>query len=121
MKQYCSFYYKRLEKLRSQVKEAAELKWELKPTYVDNILDLQPGELTVIIGTLFKEMKKKPCVFDNIEGVIRVAGLDDVFSEDDYAILEDASGRIQIRETDKFSCRNFVTGSIAAFLGKADS
>ena len=37
---------------------------------MDNILDLKTGELTVIIGTLFKEQKLKPCVFSNIEGVI---------------------------------------------------
>lgn len=70
MQQFCSFYYQRLEQLREYVKEAAELKWDYNAVYVDNILDLQPGEKTVIIGTLFKEMKKKPCVFTNIEGVI---------------------------------------------------
>ena len=37
---------------------------------MDNILDLKTGQLTVIIGTLFKEQKLKPCVFTNIEGVI---------------------------------------------------
>jgi len=38
------------------VKENAELKWsEKKAQYMENILDLKTGELTVIIGTLFKE------------------------------------------------------------------
>ena len=63
MQQFCSFYYKRLEQLRPEVKEAAELKWDNRGEYVDNILDLKPGVQTVIIGTLFKEQKKKPCVF----------------------------------------------------------
>ena len=63
MQQFCSFYFKRLDALRPEVKEAAELKWDNRGEFVDNILDLKPGVSTVIIGTLFKEQKKKPCVF----------------------------------------------------------
>jgi hypothetical protein len=49
-------YFKRLEQLKPVVKENAELKWSKeKARYMDNILDLKTGELTVIIGTLFKE------------------------------------------------------------------
>jgi len=70
MQQFCAFYYKRLDQLRGAVKEAAELKWEEKATYVDNILDIKPHETTVIIGTLFKEQKAKQCVFDDLTGVI---------------------------------------------------
>lgn len=72
---------------------------------MDNILDLKEGELTVIIGTLFKEQKLKPCVFTNIEGVISAVSSIDCSlgdqslvgkftSEKDFAILEDVSGRI---------------------------
>ena len=71
MQQFCSFYYKRLEQLRPEVKEAAELKWDNKGEFVENILDLRPGVKTVIIGTMFKEQKKKPCVFSNLTGVIQ--------------------------------------------------
>ena len=70
MQQFCSFYYQRLEQLRPHVKEAAELKWDNRGEFVENILDLKPGIITVIIGTLFKEQKKKPCVFQNLTGVI---------------------------------------------------
>jgi hypothetical protein len=56
MQQYCNLYFKRLEQLKPVVKENAELKWSKeKARYMDNILDLKTGELTVIIGTLFKE------------------------------------------------------------------
>jgi len=41
-------------------------------------------------------------------------------SESDFAILEDVSGRIQIRESEIFKCNQFVTGSIIALLGVAD-
>ena len=54
MQQFNSFYYRRLEQLKASVKEAAELKWDVSDEYVDNILDLRPGNLTVIIGTMFK-------------------------------------------------------------------
>lgn len=55
MQQFNQFYYRRLEQLRHAVKEAAEMKWDARAEYVDNILDLRPGSLTVIIGTVFKE------------------------------------------------------------------
>jgi|LauGreDrversion4_2_1035121.scaffolds.fasta_scaffold174855_2 DNA polymerase delta subunit 2 len=98
---------------------------------MDNILDLKTGQLTVIIGTLFKEQRLKPCVFTNLEGVISsVSSLDcstgepsligKFTSETDFAILEDVSGRIQIRESEIFKCNQFVTGSIVALLGVAD-
>lgn len=47
------------------------MKWDARAEYVDNMLDLRPGNLTVIIGTVFKEQKKKPCVFTDISGVIK--------------------------------------------------
>lgn len=71
MQQFNQFYYRRLEQLRPAVKEAAEMKWEVNAEYVDNILDLSVGKLTVIIGTVFKEQKLKPSVFSNITGVIK--------------------------------------------------
>ena len=39
------------------------MKWDVQADYVDNILDLRTGKLTVIIGTLFKLQKNKPSVF----------------------------------------------------------
>ena len=71
MQQFNQFYFKRLEQLRPAVKEAAEMKWNTPAEYVDNILDLKPGILTVIIGTMYKEQKLKPCVFEDITGVIK--------------------------------------------------
>ena len=118
MQQFCSFYFKRLEELRADVKEAAELKWDDRGEFVENILDLKPGIITVIIGTLFKEQKKKPCVFANLTGVINSVKAvdlsfgahdedgtlfsDQYISENDQVILEDASGRITINENNVF-------------------
>ena len=71
MQQFNQFYFRRLEQLKGAVKEAAEMKWDVRAEYVDNILDLRVGQLTVIIGTVFKEMKLKPQVFSDITGVIK--------------------------------------------------
>jgi hypothetical protein len=66
-------YYQRLQMLKPALIEAAELRWDgRKAEFVDNILDLAPGRRTVIIGTVFKEQAKKPCVFENLEGVISI-------------------------------------------------
>lgn len=76
---------------------------------------MKTGRKTVIIGTLFKEQKKKPCVLTNLLGVIK--GLEPLqmsigadvdlktekdfnglyVGEDDQAILEDSSGRINLK------------------------
>ena len=100
---------------------------------MDNILDMKLGQLSVIIGTIFKEQKKKPNVFTNITGPIDTINAvscstctgdfshGKFTSDDDQAILEDASGRINIRENPTFRCNQFVTGSIVALLGVVDA
>jgi hypothetical protein len=42
-------------------------------------------------------------------------------SDEDYAVLEDSSGRIRIRKNEKFDPRFFVTGSILALVGISDN
>jgi hypothetical protein len=42
-------------------------------------------------------------------------------SENDYAVLEDSSGRIRIKKNEKFDPKDFVTGSILGFVGVADN
>lgn len=113
------------------------MKWDARAEYVDNMLDLRPGNLTVIIGTVFKEQKKKPCVFTDISGVIKnVPSVDLSFglngtdgnkelagkyiSEDDQLIMEDSSGRINIKEGPNFKLSEQVTGTIMAMLGVSD-
>lgn len=125
MQQFCSFYFRRLEELKPAVKETAQLKWDFAAEYVDNILDLKTNTKTVIIGTLFKEQKKKPCVFKDLLGVIKSETQKELngcfVSDDDQAILEDSSGRINIRENENFKIAEQVTGSIVAIVGKADN
>ena len=77
LQQYCGMYFSRLRQLKPVVKEAAELKWaKQKCRFMDNILDMK-SDLSVIIGTLFKEQKNKPNVFTNITGPInQVSAID---------------------------------------------
>jgi DNA polymerase delta subunit 2 len=42
-------------------------------------------------------------------------------SDDDFVVLEDSSGRIRVRKSDKFNPSYFVTGSIIALKGVSDN
>lgn len=122
--QYATFYWLRLQSLRPHVKEMAEFKWgDDDPKFVNNILDIKPSQQTVIIGTLFKEQPLKPSILKNIVGVLGTRkftkGL--YSSEEDFAVLEDSSGRIRLKKSDKFDPQHYVTGSIMAFIGTADT
>jgi hypothetical protein len=69
---------------------------------------------TVIIGTLFKEMEMKPCILNNIIGVLGNKKFVDYVSDGDYSILEDKSGRIRIKEGKIYQSEKFITGTIVA-------
>jgi len=98
------------------------MKWGSDFKMVNNILDIKPYTMTVIIGTLFKEQALKPSILKNIVGVLGTKkfskGL--YVSEDDYAVLEDSSGRIRLKKNENFDPKNFITGAIMSFLGVAD-
>ncbi|TNV79812.1 hypothetical protein FGO68_gene15306 [Halteria grandinella] len=147
--QYASFYFKRLHTLREFVMAECQKKWGYKaqiaskkrnedqipsssessqeggdnPVIMNNILDVKPGLETVIIGTLYKEMPKKPCILSNLVGVLRDKGPNvNYCSPEDYLILEDSSGRIKIKPQSIKNANpgNFVTGSIMGMKGKVD-
>lgn len=116
------------------VEEAASMKWQddnLK--IVDNILDITPFKPAIIIGTLFKDQKLKPSILNDIMGVIGQKHYEDAETGDfiygnfvskdseknDVAVLEDKSGRITIRNSDKFDINHFVSGSVVALKGQA--
>jgi hypothetical protein len=89
---------------------------------VRNILDTKPHQPTVIIGTLFKEQPLKPSILKNLLGTLgtRKFHRGQYISEEDYAVLEDNSGRVRIKRGDRFNPRHFVTGSILALKGVVD-
>jgi DNA polymerase delta subunit 2 len=90
---------------------------------VNNILDIKPNQLTVIIGTLFKEMPLKPSILKNLLGTLGTRKFKNglYVSEEDYVVIEDKSGRVRIKKSDRFNPDNFVTGCIIALKGTVDN
>ena len=101
------------------------MRWEQDGhiTYVNNILDIRPNQVTCIIGTLFKEMPLKPSILKNVLGILGTNkfkhGL--YVSNEDYAVLEDNSGRIRMKKSPRFNPDHFVTGSIIGLKGIVDN
>ena len=124
MIQYATLYWVRLQTIKPDVKEMAEIRWP-KQDYetVNNILEIKPGRVTLIIGTLFKEMPLKPSILKNVLGILGTRKFEHglYVGEEDYAVLEDTSGRIRIRKDSHFNPNHFVTGSILGLKGKVDS
>jgi hypothetical protein len=55
----------------------------------------------VIIGTIFKEMPKKPCVLTNLLGVLGTAKPGERYcSDEDNLVIEDSSGRIKVKTSE---------------------
>lgn len=79
--------------------------------------------MTVIIGTLFKEMPLKPSILKNVMGTLGTRKFKNGMyaSAEDYAVLEDSSGRIRIKRSEKFNPDYFVTGCIVALKGTVDT
>ncbi len=68
-------------------------------------------------------MPLKPSILKNVLGIIGTnkfkSGL--YVSNEDYAVLEDNSGRIRMKKSAKFNPDHFVTGSIIGFKGIVDN
>jgi hypothetical protein len=71
--QYATYYFIRLAYLKEKVIKTAKQKWakdEDSLSYVKDILDIKYNTKTVIAGTLYKEMLKKPNILKNLDGVL---------------------------------------------------
>ncbi|CEP14882.1 hypothetical protein [Parasitella parasitica] len=121
--QYASMYYIRLLKIRHALSDACNQKWTSlpeKPRYIRKILEIQPGELCYMLGTIYLEMPAKPNVMNNLEdedAIINPETPDKYKSDADIVSLEDESGRVEISG----SCLDrelLVTGMIVGILGK---
>ena len=119
--QYATYYYLRLSILKPLVIQAARSKWKDPDlVYFKDILEVATDTKTVIVGTLYKDMAKKPCILKHLDGVLGSRKARNYCSQSDSIILEDTSGRIRIRGFDDFQQGHAVTGSIIAFKGVAD-
>ena len=101
--QYATIYYLRLSILKPQVILAARSKWKDPDlVYFKDILEVITDTKTVVVGTLYKDMSKKPCILKHLDGVLGSRKARNYCSAADTIILEDASGRIRIRGFDGF-------------------
>jgi DNA polymerase delta subunit 2 len=86
------------------------------------VLDISDVRSCVIAGTVYKEMKLKPCILDEYTktagGAPGVAATR-YMSPDDSLILEDEYGRVGLTgAADKLPVRSMVSGMVVAVLGR---
>ena len=121
--QYANIYFARLANLRKPVLAAAKRRWgELAKTPVKT-LDAEPGSAAVIIGTVYKDMKRKPNILADMERDLfeDIAEAEDGASnkycgEGDRLMIEDESGRIALTGPLVQDCA-LVTGVVVAVRG----
>ncbi|KAG8501224.1 hypothetical protein CXB51_003349 [Gossypium anomalum] len=119
--QYSQIYFARLHMMRT-------LLYSLVPNWkshlpVCTVLELEEGKECIIVGTLYKHMKLKPCILDEYSKERSVAPLikpHNFMHQDDYLVLEDESGRVKLGGT-KLSPSVYVTGVVVALHGKETS
>ncbi|XP_060669049.1 DNA polymerase delta small subunit isoform X3 [Ziziphus jujuba] len=95
--QYSHIYFARLHMMRTII-------YSLVPNWkphipVCKILGMEKGKECIIVGTLYKHMKLKPCILDEYSKERSVTPLvkpHNFIHSDDYLILEDESGRVHL-------------------------
>ncbi|XVE75719.1 hypothetical protein DITRI_Ditri12bG0115100 [Diplodiscus trichospermus] len=116
--QYSQIYFARLHMMRT-------LLYSLVPNWkshlpVCTVLGLEEGKECIIVGTLYKHMKLKPCILDEYSKERSVTPLvkpHNFMHQDDYLVLEDESGRVKLGGT-MLSPSVYVTGVVVALHGK---
>jgi len=113
-RQFSHIYSKRTQEMGSTVRDAARKRWGAAGiAFKERIIELALGEEAALVGTLYKDMPKKPCVLDEYadeaEGgddaaagggdgaeAKRAARVATFSSEKDSLVLEDGSGRVPL-------------------------
>ncbi|KAK9122657.1 hypothetical protein Sjap_012259 [Stephania japonica] len=116
--QYSQIYFARLHYMRSVL-------YSLIPNWkpqlpVCTILELEEGKECIIVGTIYKHMKLKPCILDEYSkerSTVPIVKPHNFMHPDDHLVLEDESGRVKL-SGDVLSPSTFVTGIVVALHGK---
>ncbi|XP_059668512.1 DNA polymerase delta small subunit [Cornus florida] len=116
--QYSQIYFARLHVMRT-------LLYSLIPSWkshlpVCTVLGLEEGKECIIVGTLYKHMKLKPCILDEYSkerSAIPLVKPHNFTHPDDQLVLEDESGRVKLTGTVLLPSV-FVTGTVVALHGK---
>ncbi|XP_062167164.1 DNA polymerase delta small subunit [Alnus glutinosa] len=116
--QYSQIYFARLHVMRTLLRSLVP---NLKPHLpVCTVLELEEGKECVIVGTLYKHMKLKPCVLDEYSKERSAAPLvkpHNFMHPDDKLVLEDDSGRVKLAGSVLLPSI-YVTGIVVALHGK---
>ena len=124
--QFASLYFSRLSELRPRVEEAACARWgrEVLARRVKT-LDAEPGTPVLVIGTIYKDMKGKPNIMDEVtrdvleqmQGGGEEQANGKYCGEDDALMLEDESGRLALRLPSALADEVLVTGAVVGVAG----
>lgn len=128
--QYAPLYAERLTTMRASITQTVAKHW---PEHkVKNLVDLEKNERSIIIGTLYKEMPKKPNILkelaDDDNNMISIQPVNTrdkyIDLENDQLILEDEVQRILLVDPEDeaknkkiIKSNRFCTGLVVAFLG----
>ncbi|CAJ1908814.1 unnamed protein product [Sphenostylis stenocarpa] len=116
--QYSHIYFTRLRLMRTLLYSLVP-HW--KPNFpVCTVLGLEESKECVIVGTLYKHMKLKPCILDEYskqKSVVPLVQPRNFVHSDDYLVLEDESGRVKLNGN-IIPPSEYVTGIVVALLGK---
>jgi DNA polymerase delta subunit 2 len=111
--QYAHIYFARLSLLSNAIRLRVEERWPKSVKRLGRVLEVAIGVESILVGTLFKEMKAKPSVLKNTQNDDRPS----FCSETDHLILEDESGRVKLVLQDTALVQACATGVIAAIRG----
>ncbi|KAJ2817654.1 DNA polymerase delta small subunit Cdc1, partial [Coemansia sp. 'formosensis'] len=121
VRQFNELYYARLNELKPHVLTHAEKRWGGKGiTHTLKVLNVEAGETTYIVGTVFIDSSKKPSTLDQVESEHWISDpkiADGYRDGSETLYLEDESGRIRLVGAAVDEAL-LVSGVVAAMLGK---
>ncbi|KAG0233886.1 DNA polymerase alpha/epsilon subunit B-domain-containing protein [Mortierella sp. GBAus27b] len=123
--QYSHLYFMRLVLMRPMVARRAELQWgslDSRPRHVEKVLEVRPGEVAYLVGTVYMDMKLKPNILSDLGKDYWIAAQPErpKYTDDDDSIyLEDESGRVRLSGP-RITGELFVTGVVIGVLGSED-
>ncbi|KAJ8756307.1 hypothetical protein K2173_025119 [Erythroxylum novogranatense] len=116
--QYSQIYFARLHMMRTVLYSLVP---DWKPHFpVCTVLGLEKDKECIIVGTLYKHMKLKPCILDEYSkerSAIPLVKPHNFMHPDDHLVLEDESGRVKL-SSDVLLPSIYVTGVVVALHGK---
>lgn len=133
-KQYAAIYFTRLTHLRPTVLATAQ-QTATSPKYSHlhqagetpkvclRVPDIQPDRYCIVAGTIYKEMKLKPCILEEYNktahGSANSMAGQVYISPDDSLVLEDEYGRVSlVGSSEKLNIRQMMSGLVVAVLGR---